>query len=176
MQQKIQHYIAIFFFFQKTGFSIMCLLTFSVLPRNTPPKKYIHKNRALLPSMTLQVKPALWRLKYMNGVLMPSVTFHREMSRRAGAAQQADSIKIGFPQILMPRMQYAAAFEHSPQGLAINSVVFYHLENVRRYSKGELGRPPPLLLPAPGERRGALLALSADNRDTKQPTTFLARL
>lgn len=95
--------------------------------------------------MTLQVKPALWRLKYMNGVLMPSVTFHREMSRSAAAAQQADSIKIGFLQRLMPCMQYATAFGYSPQGLAIKSAVFYHLKNVQQYSKGELGRLPPRL-------------------------------
>lgn len=118
----------------------MCLLTFSILPCNAP-KKHIHKITALLPSMTLQVKPALWRLKYMNGVLMPSVTFHGEMSHSAAAAaQQADSIKIGFPQRLMPCMQYATAFGYSPQGLAIKSAVFYHLKNVLQYSKGELGR------------------------------------
>lgn len=103
MQAKIQHCIAIYCIKR-----IDSLLTFSILPGNTP-KKHIQKNTALLPGMTPQVKPALWRLKYMNGVLMPSVTFHGEMSRSAAAAQQADSIKIGFLQRLMPCMQYATA-------------------------------------------------------------------
>lgn len=73
---------------------------------------------------------------------MPSVTFHGEMSRSAAAAQQADSIKIGFLQRPMPCMRYATASGYSPQGLAIESAVFYHLKNVQQYSKGELGRLP----------------------------------
>lgn len=142
MQPKKFHFnIALLLLFQANAFSVMCLLTFSILPHNTP-KKYIHKNTVLLPSMTLQVKPALWRLKYMNGVLMPSVTFHGEISRSAAAAQQADSIKIGFLQRLMPCMQYATAFGYNPQGLAIKSAVFYHRKNVQQYSIGEPGRLP----------------------------------
>lgn len=167
--QKSQHWIAIY----RLGEWILCNVLVDIFYfASQYHKKHIHKNTALLPSMTPQVKPALWRLKYMNGVLMPSVTFHGEMSHSAAAAQQADSIKIGFLQRPMPCMQYATAFGYSPQGLAIKSAVFYHLKNVQQYSKGELGRLPHCL----GIGAAHCLRSPLTTTTKKQPTTFRARL
>lgn len=100
---------------------------------------------------------------------MPSVTFHGEMSRSAAAAQQADSIKIGFLQRLMPCMQYATAFGYNPQGLAIKSAVFYHRKNVQQYSKGEPGRLPHRL--GSGAPR-CLRSPSTTTKNHRQPSAL----